>query len=243
MRGALILLLASAPASAKEPKPFPAAWPQHRWHADLMARTDFPLDVGVALDAETPFRLRFGLGVGFIPGGYIQAINAVSNAAGWYDEATGDLISDTIRSALVLQPVIGVRPFPKEGFVIDAGMKFAMLGGRNTTAGLVAGLTGEEVPQSSTDSTARDLRATALVGLATVRMGWVWEPTHALVVRFDVGGAFTVFSNTTIRPPEGARFPEAWTPLTTAGAVYLDDVMTTYVMTPTVGLALGWRGM
>lgn len=239
---ALALLFTSALAAEPhpKPKPFPAAWPKHAWHLDLLGRTDFPLDVGVALDVETPQRFRFGVGVGVIPGPYLQAINAVCEGAGWYDQATGDLIVDTIQSAVTVHPVIGFRPFPKEGFVIDAGLKVAVLGGRNTTAGLVAGLTGEEIPENANSDT-RDLRATATVGLATVRLGWVWEPIDKLVVRFDVGGAFTAFSSTTIRPPEGARVPRAWKPLTAAGATYLDDIMTTYVNTPTIGIGIGWR--
>jgi hypothetical protein len=238
---AFVVATALAAGTPRTPrKDFPPAWPKHAWHLDLLGRTDFPLDVGVALDVETPQRFRFGVGVGVIPGGYLQAINAVSEAAGWYDEATGDLIVDTIRSAVTVHPVIGVRPFAKEGFVIDAGLKLAVLGGRNTTAGLVAGLTGQDIPES-TSSDARDLRATATVGLATVRLGWVWEPVDRLAIRFDIGGAFTVFSSTTIQPPEGARVPKAWEPLTAAGATYVDDIMTTYVHTPTIGFAIGWR--
>lgn len=221
-------------------KDWPVAWPPQAWHIDLLARTDFPIDVGLALDVETPQRLRFGLGVGVVPGPYLQAIDKISVAAGWYDQPTADLIEDTVTGALTLHPVIGVRPFPKEGLVIDAGFKLALLGGRNTTAGLVATLTGNEVPESFPEDE-RSLKAAALLGMVTVRMGWVWEPVDRLAIRFDIGGNFTVSSDSRILPPEDVRFAAAWEPLTRAGEIYLDETFTRWVHTPTIGIGIGWR--
>ncbi len=229
--------LAFAGGSAR---PLPEAWPAGAWHVDLMARTDFPVDAGVALDVETPERLRLGLGLGVVPAPYVDAINAVAYAANWYDTATGDLIQDTIGASFVVHPVIGVRPVAREGFVVDAGFKLAVLGGKNTSAGLIAGLTGEEIPEGYS-AAARDLRATAVVGMVTTRLGWVWEPTDHLVVRLDLGGAFTVTSTSRVSPPDGAAAERLWAPLTRAGEVYLDQTMTRYVHTPTIGVGVGWR--
>jgi hypothetical protein len=218
----------------------PTAWPERAWHIDLLARTDFPIDVGLALDVETPQRLRFGLGLGLVPGPYLRAIDGIAVAAGWYDQPTADLIEDTVTGALTLHPVIGVRPLAKEGFVLDAGFKLALLGGRNTTAGLVSTLTGQTIPDGGGDD-ARELRAGALLGMVTVRVGWVWEPVDRLAIRFDIGGNFTVSSTSQIRAPEGAVFPAAWEPLTRAGEVYLDETFTRWVHTPTIGIGVGWR--
>jgi hypothetical protein len=229
-----------APGRPTRPAPRPSA--SERWNVDLLARTDFPIDVGLAVDVETPQRVRFGLGVGVVPRPYVQAINEVCVAAGCYDEATATLIDDSIRGALTLHPVLGFRPLPRAGFVVEAGLKIALLGGSNTPAGLVAGLTGEELPEAETD-TDRTLRAAATLGLVTAKVGWVWEPKRAFVVRLDVGGAFTVFSDTTILAPEGSRAPRVWDPLTAAGEAYLDSTLQTYVHTPTISLGIGWRGL
>lgn len=212
------------------------------WNVDLLARTDFPVDVGLAVDVETPERFRFGLAIGVVPGPYIQAVNAICVAAGCYDTATATLIEDSIRGAFTVHPVVGFRPHPRAGFVAEAGFKLALLGGANTPAGLVAGLTGEAVPDGATGSE-RALRAAATVGMVTANVGWLWEPKRSFVVRLDVGGAFTVFSETTILAPEGTRIPRAWEPLTAAGETYLDTTLQTYVHTPTVRLSLGWRGL
>jgi hypothetical protein len=240
--GGIVLAVDPAHAGRGE-KPTGATWSERSWHVHVLGRTDFPVDAGLAVDAETPFRLRFGLGLGLVPGPYVEAINAVGVTAGWYDEAMGDLIRDTIRTSMTIHPVIGVRPHPRKGFLIDAGLKLAVLGGRDTTAGLLSGLTGQEVPELFVDEEARALRTTDVLGLATVKLGWVWEPVDQLAVRFDIGGAFTVFSESTISPPDSARRPEAWGLLLDAGEDYLDQTMTTYVMTPTLSISLGWRAL
>jgi hypothetical protein len=215
--------------------------PANGWHVDLLARTDFPIDAGGAIDIETRHRIRFGLGVGTIPGGYITAINSVSESAGWYDASTGQFITDSLQSSIVVHPYLGVRPFRRAGLVLDGGLKLAFLGGDSASAELVTAATGAPIPNVPGTTEPYTFGAESLTGLATARIGWVFDAGDRAVIRLDLGGAFTVFSNSTITPPDAVAQPAVWEKLANSSEAYLDGVMNDYVRTATIGLGVGWR--
>lgn len=74
-----------------------------------------------------------------------------------------------------------------------------------------------------------------------VEVGWDFDLTEHLVLRPSIGGAFTFASSTSIEPAYTPRAPRAVEAFARAGEAYLDDTYTTYVMTPTLGVQLGWR--
>lgn len=231
-----IVLVGWANTAAAKPVP----WGEPRWRVDALAGTDFPLDVNARVQAETPFRLRFGVGFGVMPGAYLQAIDAVAVAAGWYRQEDADAIEDTLSGAFTIHPFVGVRPSKRHGFVADVGYKVALLGGDTTPVSLISALTGTPPPTLEPDEP-RTFEATAILHMVTVRAGWEWEPVQHLAVRFDIGGAFTVASQTTITPTFETRVPQLWEPLTSAGETYLNDTFRRYVHVPTIGLSLGYR--
>jgi hypothetical protein len=110
---AVLLALQAAPALAQEPAP--AA----RWSLALGAGTDFPLAVGVRLDAEGPYRLRLSTSLGLVPGPYVDAINASVVALGGYDNATAGLLKQTLSSSLIWRTHVGWRAW--HGFYLEAG--------------------------------------------------------------------------------------------------------------------------
>lgn len=206
---------------------------------DLGIRTDVPLAIGVAADVQFSSRIRAGIGVGMLPPAYVDLANEVAQGFGWYDAATAQLVRDSLDSALVLHPTVGFVPFADHGLVVDAGLAVALLGGKNTAANVLAGLLGR--PPVPTERNQPELEASSVVGLATVRVGWRFELPERFFLRFDVGGAFTVFSATQMKPPPGARAVRAYENLARAGETYLDDTLRSYLHTATVGAALGVR--
>ena len=62
-----------------------------------------------------------------------------------------------------------------------------------------------------------------------------------MTIRVGIGCALTVGAQTSIKPnflPAAANFQKQFTD---AAASYLDSTYTSYVFTPTVTVALGWR--
>ena len=74
-----------------------------------------------------------------------------------------------------------------------------------------------------------------------VEAGWQWLFADAFLLRASLGGTFTADSSTTatanwsVRP--AAR--SAISSLETEGAAYVDDIIETYVHTPTITVAAG----
>ena len=68
------------------------------WSFGVEALTDFPVQVGGGLYAETPQRIQLRMSVGVMTAAYLYAVNALAQGAGWYNQVTADLISDALES-------------------------------------------------------------------------------------------------------------------------------------------------
>ena len=115
----------------------------------------------------------------------------------------------------------------------------------------IAAVTGQEVPDTGEDS-AIEVDAAATDHMLTVEAGWEFVVKEKLVIDLTLGGAFSVGASSKLsragdatsvgreRPGAGAA-GDPLDPLLRAGEEYLDNTLTSYVHTPTVGVMVGYR--
>lgn len=209
---------------------------------DALPATDVAIQAGVRGTVEGPLRLRYSLGVGVLPAPYLDVINAICTGFGWYDDATANLIASALQNSVVIRNHLGWRPFPKHGFQFEAGYGLVTLGGGVSGSDVIAAATGEDLPESLDDTLSFTVAAT--LHMFDVTVGWEWLLWKRIVVRADLGGAFTLASNTDVEQDFDELGPlaqprvdefEVW------AEDYLNTTFTSYVHTPTVGLAVGYR--
>jgi hypothetical protein len=205
------------------------------------ALTDVPIHVGGRMTVEGPARLRYSLSSGYLPPAYVGVINDVCVAAGWYSESTASLVQATVERSLVVRNHVGWRPWAGHGFQFELGYGWVGLGGGLTGTEVIAAATGTDVSSGVGDG--REFSARASLHQLDVSAGWEWTIRRHVLLRADVGGAFTLASTTVIEPDfDVPRVAERFVDeLTQAGEDYLDDTFTSYVHTPTLSFAAGWR--
>jgi hypothetical protein len=201
--------------------------------------TDAPALVGARVAVELPHRLRGSLAVGVMPGPYVDLVNEVAIAIGGYDQATADLLKATLDSSLVLRTHVGWRPIEDWGLYFDVGYTLATLGGGLSGAEAIAAASGQMPPSDAQGTRAFD--ATSTLHLLDAEIGWRWWLDSGLTLRAALGFMGTVAASSSIRPDFTPRAPAVIESFTTAGEVYLDDVYTSYVFSPVITLAAGWR--
>jgi hypothetical protein len=202
---------------------------------DLTAGTTAPLHLGLQGVLELPYRIQLAAEIGWMPPGYLELINAVSTGAGWYDQTTASLVSAALENALVLRIAVGFRPFPSEGFEIRAGYTAAMLGGGLSAAEAIEAVTGRDPRAAGTEI---PLQATAH-GFQ-IDLSWAFFIERLVLVRFTVSYFQMVYAHTwiAVTPERGEMAVRA---ASEALDVYLNDVLSTYVKTPTLSVFIGYR--
>ncbi len=209
------------------------------WHLTGEALTVLPAYVGAKFHLEAPYRIRASIGAGVLPGAYVDLINAVVVAAGGYDEDTAKVIRSSLKTSMVLRFHVGWRPFRNYGFVVEAGYGLVALGGDVATEDLLAVVTGATPPRQPVAR--RDYDVTSTLHMVDVELSYRWVLGPGVVLRVGVGFAGTVAAQSKVTP----RYtPILWSPVRTftrAAEDYLDDTYTSYVFTPTVTVAVGWR--
>ncbi len=214
---------------------------------DAFASTCVPVSIGVAGRVELPYRIRVTLGVGFMPGAYLDTINGTASAFGWYDNTTGDLIEAALKNSLIVHPRVGWRPSPSLGFHFAGGYQVAALGGSLSGAEVIAAVTGQEVPEE-VELGRLEMEAPAVDHLLTIEAGYEIVVKERLVTDLSLGGMFTVASSSKLTPqgsaasgPLAERSNAAVDALASVGETYLNDTLTSYGHTPTVGVMVGYR--
>jgi hypothetical protein len=206
-------------------------------HLDLLARTSLPWDIGGRLQGEFPGRLRLGLEVGWVPPAYIDMANAIVEGFGGYDESVSTLISSAVERSVVVGVDVGWRPWPKEGFQFYAGYMGVFAGGGLTGTEALAAVS-DAVPSVATS--AIDVQLSTTIHLVKTGVSWELVWAERFVMRFDLGGAFTVGSRTTgeLETSVGNRVTDA---AIDELKVYLDDQIQSWVHSPLIGLSMGVR--
>ena len=222
-----VLLLASAlPARARPGE-----------HVRVEALTTAPMHVGVGLVAELPARLRLSAAVGYLPPFYVEGINAVVMELGGYDERTGIVIEESLRSSFVGRAHLGWRPIAGAGLYVEGGYGLVALGGGTSAGTLLALALDLELPRDPGDRYEVD----ATLHMIDAEIGWEWWMAERLSLRTGLGFSTTIDSNSSIEPRTARRIPLVTSAFTALAENRLDQTLERYVHTPTLTLALGWR--
>jgi hypothetical protein len=201
--------------------------------------TDFPVHVGGRIYVELPYRIRLSTTLGVLPGPYVDTINAILVSAGAYDQTTADLISAALKESLVFRLHGGWRPFKRRGAYFELGYGLIGLGGGLTGQQIIAAATGATPPADSSNSGGYDVRS--ILHMVDIELGWQWLVWRGITFRVAIGCALTAWSSTTVTPKSPSRFGAAQDRFAYAAAQYLDDTYRSYVFTPTITFATGWR--
>lgn len=210
------------------------------WHLDAALVTDVPVALGAEITATAPHGIRLGTTIGLLPGAYVSLINGIATDAGWYEEPTADLIDEALTEALVWTVQIGWQPWADRGLHLDIGYGLVSLGGATSSGEVLAAangrpaLPGDDDADYTIDSTLHTLR---------VDIGWRFDVYDALYIDAAIGVLTTLDATTTITPPPTDRpFTAAFRrQLADDSEASLDETYTTYVHSPTLTLAVGWR--
>jgi hypothetical protein len=220
---AIVLLLTARAGSARAAT-----------HMGLEALTDFPVQVGGKVWFELPLHFRINTSLGYMPGAYIGAWNAVLVGTGRYSQETGDLARTALDSALVWRIHVGWRPFL--GLYFDVGYGLAALGGGLATADLVANVAGMAAPQDP--SSLQGYHARTLLHMADAEIGYQWT-LWRITLRTALGLAATFAESTSINPAFHAAQPDAQSAFTRAAATHLDATYRSYFFMPVFSVAAG----
>ena len=210
------------------------------WIFQAEGLTDVPVQVGGRLSVEGPLRLRLGTSLGVLPGPYIDLINAVVVAAGGYDDSTAELIRQSLKQSLVWRLHLGWRPFEDYGFYFELGYGLVTLGGGVEGEELITVVTGSPPPRDDPTSD-RTYDVTSTLHMLDVEIGWRYELWRGLTLRAAVGFAGTLGAQSEVAPAYRVVARRAVEAFTGAAERYLNDVYSTYVFTPVVSFALGYR--
>lgn len=223
------LLLAAGPAVAEE----------RPWKVSGEIGTDCPIDVDARIGAEAPWRLRGSTSIGILTGPYVDLVNVVVVAVGGYDDATADLVRSALESSLVWRTHVGWRPFRSLGLYADVGYGLVALGGAASTEQIVVAATGADPPDDAGGSRTYDLGAT--LHMIDAEIGWQWWWHSGWTLRAALGFAGTLAASASVEPNFQPLLPRPVERFTTFAEDYLVDTFTSYVFTPVVTVAVGWR--
>jgi hypothetical protein len=200
------------------------------------------MSIGGKITLEGPLRLRLNTSIGFLPPFYVDLINAVVVGVGGYNEQTAELIKMALSSSLVWRTHLGWRPFARHGFYFEAGYTLVSLGGGVGGEELIAVVTGKPAPQSSTNSSL-NYSVHSTLHILDIELGWEWILWKHLTLRAGLGFAATIASKTSVQPQFSPRpiSANAIKQFSDQSAEYLDTLYKTYVFTPVISIAVGYR--
>lgn len=237
----LVWLLCSSPGWAGE-DPAPARWhlPSAHWDLGLEALTDLPVQVGGRVVLEGPYGLRLAAGLGWLPGPYVELINAILVSAGSYDQSTADMIERSLSDSLVFRAHLGWRPLAAHGFYLELGYGLVALGGGVSREDMITLATGV-TPPSLPGGAERGYAVESRLHMLDIELGWEIRLWQGLYLRPALGVALTLDGRTRVSPEFPVLVPGAVDRFTSQAAAYLDEVYERYVFVPCVSLGLGWR--
>jgi hypothetical protein len=205
---------------------------------DLAAATYVPLSMGAQASLELPARLLVQLDVGWMPGLYGSAINGLVQELGAYDREIGDLVDGALDGAVVVRASGGWRPFPDAGFEITGGYTFVSVTGSASPEELAA-LVGTPYGQAlSAAGITDDVSLTSRLHNLHLALGWRWVVLQHLVIRANVGYLQTLGSTAEVTVPGNPDLEAQANPIVDET---LDEIYTSYVKLPVLGLGAGYR--
>ncbi|MFT5686628.1 MAG: hypothetical protein ACI8RZ_007584 [Myxococcota bacterium] len=210
---------------------------------EIYAITDVPVMVGAGVGIETPQRIRVDLSGGMLPGPYWDMVNWAMVTFDVYGETTAELINVLLQGSLVMRAEAGWRPWESRGFFFTAGYQYLGLAGDTTDLSLYAEGIDEAVLDAAQDSGGQ-LDVTVRPHMIMARVGHEWTLREQLTLRGTLGFAYTLRSNSEVSFTQEAATPigaSAQDAMGSAAEDYLDDIFTSWVHVPMIGISGGYR--
>lgn len=211
------------------------------WHLNVEAVTNMPVDMGGRLMLEMPGRIRLATSFGVMPFFYADFVNAVGVGVGLYDQQTAAVLKGTLQNSFVWRVGLEWRPFEKAGFYLGAGYGLVVLNSKLSGASLAGMSLG--IPSSSLSLV--NFQLNSMLHMMNGELGWEFNFLRVMSLRLAVGFIGTVASNTKIQAQVSSTVPTQIRTTITNGAntaaSLFDNMYRSYIFSPTVSLALGFR--
>ena len=210
---------------------------------DVALETDFPTRVGAGVSWETPGRARMKLGLGVMPGPYVDVTNAAMVGFDIYSDDVGSIIDSALERTVVLQLQGGYRPLESRGFYVLGGYQFWGLGGSTTELNAFS-----ETMDANLYQAAQSVTGDIQVGIASHMLvgtaGWEWPLENNVVLGASLGFAYTLAAPSRAAPTRTANNEveqEVMDGVTASAEDYLTYVFEEWVHLPFVCLSVGYR--
>ncbi|GAB4298638.1 MAG: hypothetical protein Kow0090_14090 [Myxococcota bacterium] len=224
-----LFLLLSSTAVAQEESP------SFIENFDFQLGTEAPVSLGGRGSFRFPYGIEAALGVGYMPGVYVDAINKLLVALNAYEETTAALIKDSIKNSLVLDVQLGWDPIEAGGFFFNFGFSMVTLGGSVGSTALIKEVTGVENVKFIKE---REIPVSTTLHNVTAHFGYKVYILDDLSLALALGAFKTFDSTTSVNASfEGPRIEEALTGIDD----YMNEIYVKYVVTPTLSLWFGYR--
>lgn len=214
------------------------------WNLDVGFGTELPISVGGLVTAEVPGRVLFQVGLGVLPGGYVNAIDGFLTAVKAYDQSVSKVVKGSLGNSFVLKASMGWRPFPSAGFEMLGGYTLMTMGGSAAAsdvidAVLAQGATGVALPAGLGAEV--PLAATMHNVHATLGWRWLLADDH-LVIRASLSYIQCVAASVGVKLDAlGAQAASYESTVNGALNDQLQPFFTKYVKAPTLGLSAAYR--
>lgn len=212
------------------------------WHLQLEAVTSMPVDMGGRLTLEMPGRIRLATSFGVMPFFYADFVNAIGTGVGLYDQQTALVLKNTLQNSFVWRLNLEWRPFAGAGFYLGGGYGLVVLNSKLTGASLAGMSLG--IPSSSLSLV--NFQLNSMLHLLNGELGWEFRFLRDVMsLRLAVGFIGTVASNTKIQTQVSSSVPAQIRTTITNGAntaaSAFDTMYRSYIFSPTVSVAMGFR--
>lgn len=230
MKSAVCALLGALVASGTA-----AAEPLRR--IELGAGTSVPIAVGAEGTLRFSRHLDLDLGLGLMPASYVDLINASATALDGYDDATARVVSAALDHAVVVRLGAAIRPLPIP-LALHGGYTLARGSGSVTGAMAIAAV--EEVTgQDLHAELPGDVPLDATVHMFHVGASWRFQLDDRLLLRVSL--EYTQPFDSTTRLDVPAMDPRVARASALLDA-HMDDIYSTYVKAPVLGVSMRWLG-
>ena len=217
----------------------PAPETPEAWLFTVEALTEVPHSAGARAQVMGPGRWTASMSLGVLPRPYVALINDAVVGLGGYNEATAQVIESSLSSSAVFRLHGGWSPWSDHGFYLSGGYTLITLGGGVGGAEVVSAAASVDIDAPMGSRKAEfDIRST--LHQVGIEAGWTWRFENQLSARVSLGFIGTLSASSTVEPKFTPLLPGSTQIFSNAVARYLDDIYTTYVFTPVIGVALGY---
>ncbi|HEY6562179.1 MAG TPA: hypothetical protein VI072_33155 [Polyangiaceae bacterium] len=200
-----------------------------QWMVALSLATHAPVDLGLELAVETPIRLRFLAGLGYVPSGYLSVITGALVGADALNDESRTLIEDGFESGRAWRLGIGIRPFKNFGAYLDGGFSHLSVSG-SIDANEARELTGVRLSTS--------YKVKSSLSAWFLELGYQGLIADRVLLAFGFGVMRSINSRTSADPTGQPSATESL--FDDAATNAADDAIEKYGIIPTLNLRLGF---